>query len=135
MTSPPPGWYPDPQITSTERFWNGNRWVGTTRPLMAPLVPSGSRELASPEMRRALLNQALMAKATRGFRVESQHDFQAVVVKPANVNHVVHLIVTLLTCGLWLLVWLIIAMSAKTTRMIMYVDEFGQVSETWAMPG
>ncbi|MFD7444997.1 DUF2510 domain-containing protein [Streptomyces sp. NPDC059909] len=41
MTTPP-GWYPDPGIPATERWWDGTAWTGHTRPVAAPtaaLVP------------------------------------------------------------------------------------------------
>jgi hypothetical protein len=34
--------------------------------------------------------------------VESQQDFQAVIVKGKPINHALHIIVSLLTLGLWL---------------------------------
>lgn len=29
----PPGWYPDPGVPATERWWDGTAWTGHTRPL------------------------------------------------------------------------------------------------------
>jgi hypothetical protein len=99
---------------------------GMTAPMPPPAQP------LDPATRQAILNQALMAKAAAGFRVESQSGQQAVVVKPAVVNHAVHAILSLITCGLWLVVWLIVALSAKDLRQIIYVDDFGNVSEHFA---
>ena len=33
----PPGWYPDPDLGSTQRYWDGSEWTGDPVPLtMAP---------------------------------------------------------------------------------------------------
>lgn len=31
--SPPPGWYPDPNRTGTQRYWDGQQWTEHTAPL------------------------------------------------------------------------------------------------------
>ena len=41
-------------------------------------------------------------------------------------NHVVHLLLTVLLCCLWLPVWLIIAATGGEKRHTVFVDEFGQ---------
>lgn len=40
----------------------------------------------------------------QGWRIESQSDVLAVFVKGRRVNHVLHLILSLLTLGMWLVV-------------------------------
>jgi hypothetical protein len=34
-TMPPPGWYPDPEITDTQRYWDGAEWTEHRAPLTA----------------------------------------------------------------------------------------------------
>jgi len=36
---PPAGWYPDPQGTGGQRWWNGSAWSAQTRATPAPPVP------------------------------------------------------------------------------------------------
>jgi Protein of unknown function (DUF2510) len=31
-STPPPGWYPDPSIANTSRWWDGTRWTDQTHP-------------------------------------------------------------------------------------------------------
>ena len=62
-----------------------------------------------------------------GARVESQSDYQAVLVKGKPVNHVLHLILTLVTCGLWGIVWIVMAIVGGEKRSMASVDDFGNV--------
>ena len=34
----PAGWYPDPQMAGTQRYWDGRTWTGSVAP-MAPASP------------------------------------------------------------------------------------------------
>lgn len=59
----------------------------------------------------------------RGYTVESQTPHQAVLVRPGTkVNHILHLLLSLLTVGLWLVMWLLIALFHKRTkRMVLTI--------------
>jgi hypothetical protein len=63
-------------------------------------LPAGT-EKKTPEERKALLAQAVANWVHGDWRVESQTDFQAVMVKGHRTNHVLHLILTLVTLGIW----------------------------------
>lgn len=41
-SSPAPGWYPDPKMVGTQRYWDGERWTDNAAPLTAP--PARSAE-------------------------------------------------------------------------------------------
>ncbi len=62
---------------------------------------------------------------TQGRRVESQSDFQAVLVQGHRVNHVLHLIMTLITLGVWAIIWLAMVFLAGEKREGVQVDEWG----------
>lgn len=68
---------------------------------------------------------AVMGSVHNGWRVESQTDFQAVMVTGQPVNHVLHLLLTILTCGLWALVWLILAGNGGEQRKVVWIDPYG----------
>ena len=36
MSTPPPGWYPDPAMAQTQRYWDGRTWTTA----VAPLAPA-----------------------------------------------------------------------------------------------
>ena len=43
-----------------------------------------------------------------GWRVESRTEHQAVMVKGHRPNHILHLILTILTLGAWAVIWLLV---------------------------
>ena len=65
--------------------------------------------------------------ATAG-RVETVTPFTAVLAVGRPVNHVLHLLVSVLLCGLWLPVWALIAASGGERRSVLTVDGCGNVS-------
>lgn len=62
-----------------------------------------------------------------GGRVESHSPYQAVIVRGKVVNHTLHLILTLVTCALWGLVWIALVIAAGEKRVILQVDAYGNI--------
>ena len=81
----------------------------------------------SLEERRRIFNEEMARHQAQGKRIESQTDFQAVLVTGKPVNHILHLLLTVFTAGLWILVWALIAFSGGEKREILQVDEIGSV--------
>jgi Protein of unknown function (DUF2510) len=79
---PAPGWYPDPYGKGEYRYFDGANWTSGASPVPGYLAP------APP------------APAQPGV---------AVAVANGGPNHALHAVLTLLTCGLWLPVWIIVA--------------------------
>jgi hypothetical protein len=102
-------------------------------PMPQAPIPGGppgypvSVSLRSPEERRAIFSQQLQQAAMRQLRVESMTDFQAVLIQGKSVNHVLHAILTIFTCFLWGIVWIILSITGGETRYQLIVDEFGNV--------
>lgn len=122
--SPSPGWYPDPNAGGANlmRYWDGGAWTDS--------VQGGSEVSATrrtADERKVILSQQLQTAAARGLRIESQSDFQAVLVEGKPVNHVLHAILTIFTCLLWGIVWAIVAATGGEKRKMVVVDEFGNV--------
>jgi hypothetical protein len=76
--------------------------------------------------RRNLAN-AVAGKVAAGYRVESQTDMQSILVKGKKPNHILHLILTVVTVGLWLFVWIPVAIFQKERRTVLTVDDYGTV--------
>lgn len=88
--------------------------------------PYGTQPL-DDAARRAALAQAVAVAVRQGSRVESQLEFQAVLVDGKPVNHVLHLILTLVTCLFWGIVWIILAAAGGEKRYSLSVDPFGNI--------
>ena len=85
-------------------------------------------ETVSIEERKAALAQAVAAVIAQGYRVESQSDFQTVLVKGKRPNHILHLILTIITAGAWAIVWIVLALTMHIHRRIVLVNEFGNTT-------
>jgi hypothetical protein len=82
------------------------------------------------DRRKQTLAQAVANEVRGGWSVESQSDFQAVMVQPGTkVNHLLHLVLSLITLGIWLIVWALVTLMHKRTRHeVISVDEFGNMN-------
>lgn len=89
-----------------------------------------TREQISPEQRKSLLSQRVTLAVSSGGRVESQSDTMAVIVRGRRVNHVLHLILSVLTLSLWIWVWLALSVFGGEKRSMISVDEYGNVHES-----
>ena|SRR5687767_10074268 len=94
--------------------------------MVAP--PTGASARKSAEERKELLAKQIQSAAATGARVETQSDFQAIVVRGKPVNHVLHGVLTLFTLGVWGIVWIILALTGGEKRQMLLVDEWGNPS-------
>ena len=78
--------------------------------------------------RRQILHNMLMMEASRGNRVAWVGVYEAHIWRmPAPVNHVLHGVLSLLTFGLWLFVWLlVVVLQPKPVLVGIAVNEQGQ---------
>ena len=93
----------------------------------AASAPEATPARKSTEARKAALAQAIQNEVVQGGRVESQSDFQAVFVFGKPVNHILHLILAVVTCGIWLIVWLAMLIWGGENRVMVSIDEYGNV--------
>jgi hypothetical protein len=89
--------------------------------------PVGHVERKSAEERKQILAQQIQFATTRGRRVESQMDFQAVLIEGKPVNHTLHAILTFLTCLVWGVVWAVLAATGGEKRELLVIDDYGNV--------
>lgn len=82
------------------------------------------------EWKRQPPRSALVGEVAYGARIESLSETSAVVVHGHRPNHVLHLILTLVTLGVWGLVWLCIAIFGGERRKLMKLQDDGRISVT-----
>lgn len=96
-----PGWYPDPEGQPGQRYHDGRRWTQHFVPTPPP-VPA---PLPAPAV--------AVAVATGG-----------------GANHALHLVLTLLTCGAWLPIWLLVALFSGGSSSSVAVSGAGILART-----
>lgn len=91
--------------------------------------PTATTSQRTSEERQEILGSAVSGHVRKGWRVESQTPHQAILVKGRRPNHLLHLILSILTAGLWLLlVWLPLVVFGGEKRRVLTVDPFGNIN-------
>ncbi len=96
-TPPAAGWYPDPSGQPGQRYCDGVKWTNHFTPY-APVPPPPS----------VVVNNTIGAAPAPG----------VAVAVSGGVNHALHLVLTLLTCGLWLPIWILVAIFSGGSRAV-----------------
>jgi hypothetical protein len=101
--------------------------------ILIPSPPVGEAVAEEPlrksaDARKESLARIVTAQVADGARVESQSDYQAVLVRGHRPNNTLHLILTVVTFGLWGLVWLALALIGGEKRSVASVDEWGNAT-------
>ena len=78
----------------------------------------------------ALLTTEVQREIAAGGRVEHASDTTAVLAHGARLNHVLHLLLSVFTFGLWLVVWVVLAATGAPSRVMLTVDPCGNVTRT-----
>jgi hypothetical protein len=115
------GWYPDPEGRAVRRYFDGEQWTAHW-------------ERLDEYRRQQILQQTLVEHTSAYVKVVAQSATSAKLVRvDPGENNAVHAILTLLTCGAWLFIWLlVIAMNQRNTvpTRTVTVDEYGAVHWT-----
>jgi hypothetical protein len=102
---------------------------GTNEPPAAtPETPAAGGMNA--EGRKATLDAALQRAEADGWRVESRTDLQATLAKGKKLNTTLHLILTIVTVGIWGIVWFILWITGGIKHRLITVDEYGGIVDS-----
>lgn len=79
------------------------------------------------------LKARINSEMQKGWTVESCTETVVRLTKGHENSHVLHLILSILTCGLWIPVWLFVAITTGKRSKTLKVDQNGRVrSDPWA---
>ena len=90
--------------------------------------PRAKEGRKSPDERKEALARIITAQVLDGARVESQSEYQVVLARGHRLNNFMHLILTVITFGLWGIVWLLLGLFGGEKRRVAFVDEWGNSS-------
>ncbi len=85
--------------------------------------------LPAADTRKARLTTAVQREVVSGGRIEMQNDYGAVVRYGTRTNHVLHLILTLIT-GIWAIIWIALSIDSYCSQatVMLAADEQGTIS-------
>ena len=87
---------------------------------------SESNEL-NLEQRQEILQLEIRKYVSRGYTVQSISGTQAVLSKKKKIRVLMHIVLALLTFGLWLIIPLIQIINRKQSTILLAVDQLGNV--------
>jgi hypothetical protein len=88
------------------------------------LQGAGRTAKLAADPRDAILARRIRSFVSQGWRVESQARFEAVVTRPVP-NHMLHAILTLVSVGVWVPVWITLTIQGGVKRRAASVDQWG----------
>jgi hypothetical protein len=118
------------------RRWSGRRWasaVGSPYPdRLRDSTPFDAQPTLDPTRRKLILADVVENQVTtNGASVVLDNHNGVVLAYRRQVPHLAHALMTALTAGLWLIVWISSATSRREERVRLEADPWGNV---WAVP-
>ncbi len=99
-------------------------------PSKAPPPLRQTVPLPDDQRQQILQNQLSQELASGQGRIESAAPYAATVITGQKVNHILHLLISVLLCGLWLPVWFIVSLTGGEKRQVLSVDACGNINAT-----
>jgi hypothetical protein len=83
----------------------------------------------SDNERKDLLQNYIVKMAAQGWRTEAQSEFSATISLGIKTAHVLHFILSVISFGFWLFIWIILVLSRlnKRRRQFLKIDKFGNI--------
>lgn len=102
------------------------RWCG--RDLAAAPRAALPVVAAAPATPASALDAAVTEHVARGWMVASRTDTSVVLAKSHRINHVLHAILSIFTCALWLIVWFVLAKGQYDLRRVLTLQPDGRLT-------
>ena len=103
-------------------------WVGRSNLESLDNPPAMTER--TDEQRKEIMTRYVTKEVARGGRVELHSDFDTVLSFGKRPNHILHLLLSLITGGIWLIVWVLIVVGGGVSRTSYHVDRYGWISAT-----
>lgn len=97
-------------------FWDNNI---ASKPQLLSNVERSDTE------RKAILQTHIIQFASKGWNLDTQTEFAAVMSSGKRLNHILHLLLSIVTLGFWLFVWFLLLMFNRITKKTISVDRYG----------
>jgi len=102
-----------------KNFWAKNI---ATKPIILSTTERSDAE------RKSILEKQIIFYVSTGWRLETQTEFAAVMSSGKGLNHILHLLLSIVTIGFWLIIWLFLLMVNRITKLTISIDKFGNTS-------
>ena len=93
------------------------------------IVIAGDVVKKSSEDRKKSLEAFIIGRVSQGWRLEGQTEYAVVLAYGKKPNHILHFLLSIVTLGFWLIVWIIMGMSMTIKRRTFQVDDFGRIKQ------
>jgi len=100
-------------------FWDKNI---ATKPVILSTTERSDME------RKSILEKQIISYVSRGWRLDTQTDFAAVLSSGKRLNHILHLLLSIVTFGIWIIFWIVMGLTNKIATRTIKVDKFGNTS-------
>lgn len=87
-----------------------------------------SPTVLTAEQKAEILSREINGMASKGWHLVSQTSSQASFEKGKNTSHGLHIFLSIITLGLWLIVWLLLAIFAGRKTCLINVDDYGNIT-------
>jgi len=81
----------------------------------------------SEEARKSALDKKIWELSGSGWTVVNRSGFYATLKKGKRPNHILHLLLSLITFGFWIPVWVIVALTVREQTLNLFVEEDGTI--------
>jgi hypothetical protein len=117
--------------------WSGRRWARAAYSLQQDLLTRPATPDTWPVLDRARRDRGLSLAVENQVTQNRAHVLYegphgVVLGYRTPVSHLLHAVLTVLTAGLWLFVWLFVIATSREQRILLEIDRWGHV---WAVPG
>lgn len=94
-----------------------------------PITPPSESPVSAPEQTR-ILEEAIGYKVSKGNRLAFKNERTAVLNHGKPPNHILHLLLSVLTLGLWIPVWILASIFGGEKTSTLSVDDHGRVTQS-----